>query len=98
MILVETEHSDQSNNAPLVISYSIYAFYTPFSPCFDFFFYISSYICTARFYEELQGGACEYVVYRKEHQDVIPIMGIIVIFGYQQARCTAVFFDCILEE
>jgi len=40
----------------------------------------------------------EYVVYRKEHQDVIPVMGIIVIFGYQQARCTAVFFDCILEE
>ena len=40
----------------------------------------------------------EYVVYRKEHQDIIPVMGIIVIFGYPQARCTAVFFDCILED
>ena len=40
----------------------------------------------------------EYVVYRKEPQDVIPIVGIIVIFGYPQARYTAVFFACILEE
>ena len=24
----------------------------------------------------------KYVMYHKEHQDVIPIMGIIVIFGY----------------
>ena len=40
----------------------------------------------------------EYVVYRKEHQGVIPVMGIIEIFGYPQARYTAVFFDCILEE
>ena len=40
----------------------------------------------------------EYVVYCQEHEDVILVMGIIVIFGYPQARYTAVFFDCILEE
>ena len=28
----------------------------------------------------------EYVVQHKEHQDVIPVMGIIVIFGYPQVH------------